>query len=224
MGFHQARNTLGALNSASRVWTSVDAFLKNNKALAAIVFLSIFPLLMPYEALAVKILVFGLYALGFNLLFGYTGMLSFGHAALLGAGAYGAGMAIVHLKAPFLLAIAGGVALAAVVAIVMGQLSIRTRGIYFSMVTLALSQCVYYLIYQAESWTGGENGLRGINISTVSFLGIQINFLDPLLRYYVIFAFVALALWFLARIFGVALWSGPRSHSREREAGYRLRL
>jgi len=225
MAFGQTRKTLDA-SSTPGVWTPVNAFLKNNKALAAIVFLSIFPFLMPYEALAVKILVFGLYALGFNLLFGYTGMLSFGHAAFLGAGAYGAGMVIVHLRAPFLLAIAGGVALAALVAVVMGLLSIRTRGIYFSMVTLALSQCIYYLIYNAESWTGGENGLRGINISTVGLLGIQINFLDPILRYYVIFVFVALALWFLARIlaspFGAVLEAIRENEKRAAACGYNV--
>jgi hypothetical protein len=67
---------------------------------AVLLFLLVFPLLMPYEALAVNILVFGLYAVGFNLLFGYTGLLSFGHAAFLGTGGYLAGIAIVHAACP----------------------------------------------------------------------------------------------------------------------------
>jgi branched-chain amino acid transport system permease protein len=214
------------LRATPRLGARLDHFLKGNKALAAILFLAVLPLMMPYEALAVKILVFGLYASGFNLLFGYTGMLSFGHAAFLGAGAYGAGMAIVHWKAPFLLAITGGVALATLVSIPMGLLSIRTRGIYFSMVTLALSQCVYYLFYQSESWTGGENGLRGINISSFSLLGFQIDFLDPSIRYYVIFVFIALALWFLARIlaspFGAVLEAIRENEKRAAACGYNV--
>ncbi len=205
---------------------TLGTFLSQNKALAAIAFLAVFPLMMPYEALAVKILVFGLYALGFNLLFGYTGMLSFGHAAFLGAGAYGAGIAIVHWKAPFLLAIIEGVGLAVFIAVIMGLLSIRTRGIYFSMVTLALSQCVYYLFYQSESWTGGENGLRGINVSTIGFAGFQIDFLDPRIRYYVVFAFVAFALWFLARIlaspFGAVLEAIRENEKRASACGYNV--
>jgi branched-chain amino acid transport system permease protein len=214
------------IRTAPGLLVRLDRFLKGNKALAAILFLAVLPLMMPYEALAVKILVFGLYALGFNLLFGYTGLLSFGHAAFLGAGAYGAGMAVVHGHAPFLLAIMGGVALALFVAILMGLLSIRTRGIYFSMVTLALSQCVYYIFYQSESWTGGENGLRGINISEINLFGLQLDFLDPRTRYYVIFVFVALALWFLARIlaspFGAVLEAIRENDKRAAACGYNV--
>ena len=114
----------------------------------------------------------------------YLGLLSFGHAALFGTGAYFCGIAIVHFGLPWFAAIALGIAGGLVMAALIGVLAIRTRGIYFAMVTLALSQCVYYLFYQAVDWTGGENGLRGINVHVIDVLGIKLDFINPLTRYY----------------------------------------
>lgn len=203
---------------------SLIAFGKRHRAALAIGFLLIFPWLMPYEALAVNILVLGLYAVGFNLLFGYTGLLSFGHAAFLGSGAYGCGIALVHFGVPWFGAILIGVVLSVFFAAIMGFLAIRTRGIYFAMVTLALSQCVYYLFYQAVSLTGGENGLRGINLSEIGILGFSVNFLNPTTKYYVILAFVAFALWIFSRLlaspFGAVLEAVRENESRARACGY----
>jgi len=203
---------------------SLIAFGKRHRALLAIGFLLIFPWLMPYEALAVNILVLGLYAVGFNLLFGYTGLLSFGHAAFLGSGAYGCGIALVHFGVPWFGAILIGVLVSVFFAAIMGFLAIRTRGIYFAMVTLALSQCVYYLFYQAVSLTGGENGLRGINLSEIGILGFSVNFLNPTTKYYVILAFVAFALWVFSRLlaspFGAVLEAVRENESRARACGY----
>lgn len=203
---------------------SLIAFGKRHRAALAIAVLLIFPWLMPYEALAVNILVLGLYAVGFNLLFGYTGLLSFGHAAFLGSGAYGCGIALVHFGVPWFGAILVGVLLSVFFAAIMGFLAIRTRGIYFAMVTLALSQCVYYLFYQAVNLTGGENGLRGINLSEIGILGFSVNFLNPTTKYYVILAFVAFALWLFSRLlaspFGAVLEAIRENESRARACGY----
>jgi len=191
---------------------------------AVIACLLVFPLVMPYEALAINILIFGLYAVGFNLLFGYTGMLSFGHAAFLGVGSYLCGIAIVSGGWPWWAAIAAGVAASAAVGVVIGYLAIRTRGIYFSMVTLALGQIVYYAFYKAERWTGGENGLRGIRVETIQLLGWQLNFVDPLTKYYVILAFVAAALWLVSRIlnspFGAVIEAIRENEKRTAACGY----
>ena len=119
------------------------AFVTRHRVGAVIAVLLVLPWVIPYEALAVNILIFGLYAVGFNLLFGYTGLLSFGHASFLGTGSYVAGMAIVHLALPWWAAIVLGVAGATLMGGLIGLLAIRTRGIYFSMVTLALGQIVY---------------------------------------------------------------------------------
>src|SRR6059058_404088 len=82
---------------------------QRHRVLLASAFVVVFPLLMPFTALAVNILIYGLYALGFNLLFGYLGLLSFGHAALFGTGAYLCGIAVVHFALPWYLGIAIGV-------------------------------------------------------------------------------------------------------------------
>ena len=168
--------------------------------LASSLFLMIFPFIMPYEALAINILIFGLFAMGFNLLFGYMGLLSFGHAAFLGIGSYLTGIGIVHYAMPWGTAIIVGVIGAAIGGLIMGFLAIRTRGIYFSMVTLALGQIVFYCFYKAESLTGGENGLRGVRVDSFNILGIPVDFLNPLVKYYIILFFVVIAIWLISRI------------------------
>jgi branched-chain amino acid transport system permease protein len=160
----------------------------------------VFPFIMPYEALAINILIFGLFAMGFNLLFGYMGLLSFGHAAFLGIGSYLTGIGIVHYAMPWGSAILVGVIGAAIGGLLMGFLAIRTRGIYFSMVTLALGQIVFYCFYKAESLTGGENGLRGVRVDNFNILGITVDFLNPLVKYYIILFFVVIAMWIISRI------------------------
>src|SRR3979411_1793714 len=104
-----------------------------HRALLASVFVLIFPLIMPFTALAVNILIYGLYALGFNLLFGYLGLLSFGHAALFGTGAYFCGIAIVHFGWPWYVAIWIGVLGGAGMAAVIGGLAGRPLGRYFCL-------------------------------------------------------------------------------------------
>jgi branched-chain amino acid transport system permease protein len=138
--------------------------------------------------------------MGFNLLFGYMGLLSFGHAAFLGIGSYLTGIAIVHYAMPWGAAILVGVIGAAIGGLLMGFLAIRTRGIYFSMVTLALGQIVFYCFYKAESLTGGENGLRGVRVDNFNILGITVDFLNPLVKYYIILFFVVIAMWLISRI------------------------
>ncbi|MEJ8836962.1 branched-chain amino acid ABC transporter permease [Ramlibacter sp. AN1133] len=198
--------------------------VERHRVAAVLLFLLVFPLLMPYEALAVNILVFGLYAVGFNLLFGYTGLLSFGHAAFFGVGSYLTGIAIVHAGLPWPVAIAAGVAASLVVGAAVGFLAIRSRGIYFSMVTLALAQIVYYGFYKAERWTGGENGLRGVRVDPIEFAGLRLDFTNPTTKYYVILVFVAAALWLVSRIlaspFGAVMEAIRENDRRAAACGY----
>src|SRR3984885_8087308 len=196
---------------------------KHRASIASLVVL-VFPLVMPFTALAANILIYGLYALGFNLVYGYLGLLSFGHAALFGAGAYFCGIAIVHLGLPWYAAIALGIVGGLAMAAVIGVLAIRTRGIYFAMVTMALSQCVYYLFYEAVDWTGGENGLRGINVRVIDVFGVKLDFINPLTRYYVIAAFVIAAFFVLSRIlaspFGAVIEAVRENEARAKASGY----
>ena len=195
-----------------------------HRVLAVIIFLLLFPLIMPYSALAVNVLIFGLFAVGLNVLFGYTGLLSFGHAAFLGVGGYLTGISMLSFALPWWLALLIGVAASALVGLVMGWLAIRSRGIYFSMVTLALAQCVYFIFYKAERWTGGENGLRGIKVEPVQIGGWTFDLLNPLTKYYFILAFVALALWFVSRLlaspFGAVMETIRENEKRAAACGY----
>src|ERR1700728_4814280 len=196
---------------------------KHRASIASLVVL-VFPLVMPFTALAANILIHGLFALGFNLVYGYLGLLSFGHAALFGTGAYFCGIAIAHFGLPWFVAIALGVLGGLLMAALIGVLAIRTRGIYFAMVTLALSQCVYYLFYEAVDWTGGENGLRGINLHVINIFGLHLDFINPLTRYYVIAAFVIAAFFVLSRIlaspFGAVIEAVRENETRAKASGY----
>jgi branched-chain amino acid transport system permease protein len=206
--------------------SSLVALVSRHRVAVTMLFLAAVPLLLPYHALAVNILIFGLFTIGFNLVYGYAGMLSFGHAALFGAGAYGCGIALVQLGLSWWTAIVCGTVLATALAALIGALAMRTRGIYFSMVTLALAQCVYYIFYQAASLTGGENGLRGINVEKVSLLGIEVNLLHPLVKYYVVLIFVGAALWLMSRVlgsaFGAAMEAVRENESRARACGFNV--
>ncbi|MET3130222.1 branched-chain amino acid transport system permease protein [Oxalobacteraceae bacterium GrIS 1.11] len=114
-----------------------------------------------YPVFLMKLLCFALFACAFNLLIGYTGLLSFGHAAFFGAAGYVSGHALKVLGMPVELGLLAGVASGALIGLVMGALAIRRQGIYFSMITLALAQMVYFLALRLP-FTGGEDGLQGV--------------------------------------------------------------
>ena len=202
-------------------------FATRHRVLLCALALATLPWVLPYEALAVNILVFGLFAVGFNLLFGYTGLLSFGHAAFLGSGSYAFGVAMVHFGWPWWLALPFGVLFSMLIGVIVGALAIRTRGIYFSMVTLALGQCIYTIAYQAEPLTGGENGLRGISIAPVEIAGWTFDIVNPLTKFYFIWLIVVLALWFVSRVlaspFGAVLEAIRENEQRAAACGYNVR-
>ncbi|MDR6757508.1 branched-chain amino acid transport system permease protein [Mycoplana sp. BE70] len=220
-----AQNTTPASDGTARPSIQTSNFSRWRVPLS-ILALCVLPWILPSQALAVNVLIYGLVAVGYNLLFGYTGLLSFGHAAFFGVGAYVTGIAIGAFGMHWFVAMVTGVLAAGVLAIVMGALAIRTRGIYFSMVTLALSQLVYYTALQASSWTGGENGLRGFTVSTLNFAGLSVDFLNPITKYYAIMVVVALALWFVSRVlnspFGAVIEAIRENETRARACGYNV--
>jgi len=191
--------------------------------LATVAVLAVLPLIFPFYSLATNIIIFGLFAAGYNLTFGYTGKLSFGHAAFFGSGSYGCGILIAQYGLAWPLALVFGIVLAGVFALAMGLLASRTRGIYFAMVTLALAQCVYYLFFHASSLTGGDNGLRGVNVESIPLGFTTLNLLDPLVKYYFTLVFVAAALAVLARLlqspFGAVLEALRENEHRARACG-----
>jgi branched-chain amino acid transport system permease protein len=111
---------------------------------------------------AVEILILGLFAVSFNMIFGYMGQLSFGHAAYFGAGAYATGLLMVKTSVPLPICLVVSMLTAGVLALVIGYFCVRLTGIYFAILTLAFGQLLYYIIFQWYSFTGGDNGLQGI--------------------------------------------------------------
>jgi branched-chain amino acid transport system permease protein len=190
-----------------------------------IAFFAVFPFLVPYQSLATQVLIFGLFALGFNLLYGYTGLLSFGHAAYYGLGAYGAGIALAKLKLTSLwLALGIGLVTAVVGGALIGFFCLRRRGIYFAMLTLAFAQMLYFIAFHAADLTGGDDGLRGIPLHPLGLFGAPVSLRTPLAFYFFAYAFVVLAVAALRRIldspFGAVLQAIRENSDRAVACGY----
>ena len=114
-----------------------------------------------YTELATRVVVMGLAAMSLNFLLGFTGVLSFGHAAYFGLGAYGTAMAIKYIAPNTWLGMAVGVAAATIAAALIGAVIVRRRGVYFAMVTIAFGQVFYFIAFRWNTVTGGDDGLTG---------------------------------------------------------------
>jgi branched-chain amino acid transport system permease protein len=144
-----------------------------------------------YTALATRVLVLGLAAMSLNFLLGFTGVLSFGHAAYFGLGAYGAGLTLKYLALSTPLAIIGGILLGGICGALLGLLIVRRRGVYFAMVTIAFGQVFYYIAFQWSSLTGGDDGLRGFARQPIDlgFFKLDILTSPNVFYYFVLFCF-----------------------------------
>src|SRR6202161_771348 len=131
-----------------------------------------------------RVLVLGLAAMSFNLLLGFTGVMSFGHAAYFGLGAYGAGLTLKYLTASTPLAVICGTLLGGVAGAVLGALIVRRRGVYFAMVTIAFGQVFYYIAFQWSSLTGGDDGLRGFSRQPLDFGFFSIDIVSNAQTFY----------------------------------------
>ncbi|HTN12982.1 MAG TPA: branched-chain amino acid ABC transporter permease [Acetobacteraceae bacterium] len=118
------------------------------------------PLLGGYTALLTRVMLLGLAAMSFNILLGFTGVMSFGHAAFFGLGAYGAGFALKLFTHSTPLAVVLGTLLAGVAGAVLGALVVHRRGVYFAMITIAFGQVFYFIAFRWNNVTGGDDGLR----------------------------------------------------------------
>jgi len=152
-----------------------------------------------YTSLGSRVLVLALAAMSLNFLLGFTGVLSFGHAAYFGLGVYGAALTIKYLTPSTLAGIAVGVIAGTVAAAIIGALIVRLRGIYFAMVTIAFGQVFYFIAYRWNSVTGGDDGLSGwqrlpvdLGFTTVDILGNDKAF------YYLVLACFAIAVAIMA--------------------------
>ncbi len=189
--------------------------------LVALAFGLVAPHLGIYSVFLMKIMCFGLFAAAFNLLIGYVGLLSFGHAAFFGMAAYVTGHAAKVWGCEPLLAIAAGTLGAAALGVVFGWLAIRRAGIYFAMVTLALAQMVYFFSLQAP-FTHGEDGIQAIPRGELFGL---ISLRDNISMYYFVFAIFCFGLWLVWRTvnspFGQVLKAIRENEARAISLGYR---
>jgi branched-chain amino acid transport system permease protein len=151
------------------------------------------PPLGGYTALGTRVLVLALAAMSVNFLLGFTGVLSFGHAAYFGLGAYGAGLALKFLAPSTPLSLLCGTLLGGVAGALLGALIVRRRGVYFAMVTIAFGQVFYYIAFQWSSLTGGDDGLRGFSRQPLDlgFFSIDILSNTDAFYYFVLFCFAA---------------------------------
>jgi branched-chain amino acid transport system permease protein len=172
-----------------------------------------------YLELFRRIMIFAIAAVSLNLILGYGGLVSFGHAAYLGIGAYAVGVlahyGITDGFVQWFVAIAGS----ALVALLIGSISIRTSGIYFIMITLAFTQMLYYLGVSIEEY-GGDDGMRLKARSSFPLVDLG----DPTAFYYLVLALLALAIYLVQRIvhsrFGMALQAARSNEARTRAIGF----
>jgi branched-chain amino acid transport system permease protein len=176
--------------------------------------------------LSTEILIWTIFGLGFNLLLGYTGVLSFGHAAYFGLGAYSAGLALKYWQVDILTALAIGVAASMLLACFIGALAIRRRGVYFAMISLAFGQMLYFLaLSPLKEITRGEDGLTHI-LPAVNLFSISLD--KPKHLYYFILAIAVVMLYLTWRIlqspFGKMLQAFRENEERAKACGYNTTL
>jgi ABC-type branched-subunit amino acid transport system ATPase component/ABC-type branched-subunit amino acid transport system permease subunit len=175
------------------------------------------------EGIATKLAIFALVGLGFNLLLGYTGLVSFGHSLFFGLGAYAAALSQIHLfPTSFWLPLLFSTGVSGLAGLVVGFLILRRRGVYFALLSLAFAALGFYVVFRWTSFTGGENGLRGI--TRPATMGLDFN--QPLAFYYLVAAFVllgAIMLWRLVHSpLGRVFLAIRENELRCRFLGYRV--
>lgn len=172
-----------------------------------------------YPPVALDIVAWALFAVALDLLLGYTGLLSFGHAAFWGSSAYATGIIAIETGLPFYVAVLGGAVVAALVALPIAMLSVRRTGIYFAMVTLAFAQLIFFIANQWRSVTGGENGLQGI---PRNFFGLDLS--DSFYFYYAALPLILFGLFAGWRVvhspFGRVMVAIRENPARARALGY----
>ncbi|WP_157019237.1 branched-chain amino acid ABC transporter permease [Mesorhizobium xinjiangense] len=172
-----------------------------------------------------RILVLAVFAMGYNLLFGYCGLLSLGHAMFFAAGLYGAGLTVYHLDWGVAAGFAAGIMAGATLALAIGLLALRTTGVAFMIVTLMFSQVFYLTTLYFTTWTRGEEGLvLRQDVRQLGLGGVSLDLSDPATRYFValaLFAVVLFATLAIARApLGRVLVAIRENEERTRMLGY----
>ena len=197
--------------------------LKIAGIIVAFIVLLILPPLLPSYWLTIltQMLIFGVLAMSLDILMGYTGVTSFGHAAYFGTGAYMVAILSTRYGVGLLGCVSAALLAALVVALIFGLLLAHASGVYFLLITLALGMVIWGLVYRWVSMTGGDNGIAGIMRPD---LGIPISLDDPIVFYYAVLIVFLLAFFLLSIFtrspFGQSLQGIRESVSRMRSLGY----
>jgi branched-chain amino acid transport system permease protein len=177
--------------------------------------------------LATRVMILGIFALGYDLLFGRTGLLSFGHGAFYAAGAYGLGLFSLHVTPHPLLGVAVGIAAAALLAVAVGFFCVRSTEVYFSMLTLAFGMMVFALVWNAREITGGDDGLIGIARAPLALGALRLSIARESQYYFFVLAAFAATVGIAHRIhaspFGLALLGIRENATRAEFAGVDVR-
>jgi branched-chain amino acid transport system permease protein len=187
-----APNGTGPATAPTSLWSRHSSLIVVWAVLLTVPFW--LPFFGGYTALAINVLVFTLAAMSFNILLGFTGVMSFGHAAYFGLGAYGAGLTLKFVAASTPLAILAGTLLGGIAGTLFGLLLVRRRGVYFAMITIAFGQVCFYIAYKWDDLTGGYDGLRGFSRQPIDFGLFRLDIANNNLAFY----FFVLALFGLA--------------------------
>lgn len=193
--------------------------------LLALLVVCVLPLTLRSGSLATEVLVFALAALGCNLLLGHTGLLSFGQGIFFGLGSYCAGLVLTRTAMPIPVALLAAILVGAAAAALVGWFSIRQRGTYFVMLTLAFGQLFYFLAYTTPDLTGGDNGLLDIPRPALGLFGKELVPLTSPWQYYGFVAVLFLVVfWLLMRVshsvFGRTLLAIRDNEARAAAVGY----
>lgn len=175
------------------------------------------------QGVVARIMVLATFAMGYNILFGYTGLLSLGHAMFFAAGIYGFAMPVFHLDWAPELAFLTGIALGAALGLIVGLLALRTIGVAFMIVTLMFSQTIFYTILYFTRWTRGEEGIV-LPAETRALFNLDIT--DPSIRYLMAFALFGIVflitLTLIQRPFGRTLIAIRENEARASLLGYNI--
>lgn len=178
-----------------------------------------------HHGVLARVMVLAVFAMGYNLLFGYTGLLSLGHAMFFSAGLYGAGLTMVHFGWSVPAGFAAGLAFGLVLSLVIGFLALRTTGVAFMIVTMMFSQAFYLLIFYFGGWTRGDEGLVIQQAARrIAFAGVDLDLTHPATRYFtalLLFAIVLIATLAAVRSsFGRVLVAIRENEERTRMLGF----
>lgn len=194
-------------------------------AVVALLFVLNFVLPEYHHGVLARVMLLAVFAMGYNILFGYCGLLSLGHAMFFAAGLYGAGLSVYHLGWSIPAGLAAGIACGALLSLVIGLLALRTTGVAFMIVTMMFAQVFYLLTFYFAEWTGGDDGIVLGQETRRLFIGdFYLNLTDPATRYMLALATFTIMLFVTLRAvrssFGRVLVAIRENEDRTQMLGY----